>query len=219
MRVFSAAAAALAALAAATGAQALTVHRSPFLLNPDVQIGFEAATAATSYVENGVAVTYVGTPQSGGIWTTSQAAEGKQSWYANGGGFGYTRLQFQSDVQAFQFAAGSGWPVGVGGQSADPHLQFQLLDDGIVVAEGVAGSVRLYSGFSVFGFSGMAFDEVHLQALESDSSFNPGGFDALALDAMAFGGPVIPEPATWAMMIVGFGLVGARVRRQQRQIA
>jgi hypothetical protein len=219
MRVFSAAAAALVAMVGATGAQALTVHNSPFLLDPDLQIGFEAATDATSYLENGVAVSYVGTPQSGGIWTTSQAAEGKQSWYANGGGFGYTRLQFQSDVTAFQFAAGSGWPVGQGGQSADPHLQFRLWNDGVIVAEGVAGSVRFYSGFSVFGFSGLAFDEVHLQSLDSDKSFDPGGLDALALDALAFGGPVIPEPATWAMMIVGFGVVGASVRRRQRQFA
>jgi hypothetical protein len=219
MSVFPAAAAAFAALAAATGAQALTVHSSPFLLSPEVRIGFEAATAETSYVENGVAVSYIGTPQSGGIWTTSQAAEGKQSWYANGGGFGYTRLQFQSDVQAFQFAAGSGWPVGQGGQSANPHLQFRLLDDGAIVAEGRVGSVRLYSGFGVFGFSGLAFDEVHLQSLDGDLPFDPGGFDALALDALAFGGAVIPEPATWAMMILGFGLVGARARRQQRMTA
>jgi hypothetical protein len=31
--------------------------------------------------------------------------------------------------------------------------------------------------------------------------------------------PVIPEPATWAMMIAGFGLVGAAMRRRQTALA
>lgn len=31
--------------------------------------------------------------------------------------------------------------------------------------------------------------------------------------------PVVPEPATWAMMIAGFGLVGAAMRRRQTAIA
>jgi hypothetical protein len=29
----------------------------------------------------------------------------------------------------------------------------------------------------------------------------------------------VPEPATWAMMIVGFGLVGSAVRRRNRQVS
>jgi hypothetical protein len=33
------------------------------------------------------------------------------------------------------------------------------------------------------------------------------------------GMPVIPEPATWAMMIAGFGLVGGMMRRQRRLAA
>jgi hypothetical protein len=33
------------------------------------------------------------------------------------------------------------------------------------------------------------------------------------------GGGVIPEPATWAMMIAGFGLVGVAVRRRRKAVA
>jgi hypothetical protein len=34
-----------------------------------------------------------------------------------------------------------------------------------------------------------------------------------------FSGGVVPEPATWAMLIIGFGLVGASMRRRQAAIA
>jgi hypothetical protein len=30
---------------------------------------------------------------------------------------------------------------------------------------------------------------------------------------------VVPEPATWTMMIAGFGLVGGMIRRRRRQTA
>jgi hypothetical protein len=40
-----------------------------------------------------------------------------------------------------------------------------------------------------------------------------GGFE---LDNVTIGtNSVVPEPATWAMMIIGFGLVGAAMRRRQ----
>jgi hypothetical protein len=42
-----------------------------------------------------------------------------------------------------------------------------------------------------------------------------GSFAACAIGEVAWGGPKVPEPATWAMMLVGFGLVGAAVRGRQ----
>jgi hypothetical protein len=43
-----------------------------------------------------------------------------------------------------------------------------------------------------------------------------GGND-FALDDIAFG--AVPEPTTWAMLVMGFGLVGAGMRRRSRAIA
>ena len=41
--------------------------------------------------------------------------------------------------------------------------------------------------------------------------------DGQGLGTVTLGGPV-PEPATWAMMIAGFGLVGAGLRRRRRLV-
>jgi hypothetical protein len=209
----------------ATGAaaQSLTLHTNPFLLKPEKQIGFEGRISGLSYAESGIDVSYVGYGNE--VWAGSQAAEGRQSWYVNGGGFGYTRLRFGEAVTAFQFAAATGWPSAQafarGAPQPKPAIQFRLLMDGQTVAQGSFASVSFYSDFDAFGFSGIRFDEVHLQSQLGNVDFDEGGFDAIALDALAFGGPIggIPEPASWAMMILGFGLVGLQARRRALRIA
>lgn len=55
---------------------------------------------------------------------------------------------------------------------------------------------------------------MHLQSQLGEVDFFEGGLDALAIDSLGVGGPVIPEPASWMMMIAGFGLVGGMVRRR-----
>jgi PEP-CTERM motif len=47
---------------------------------------------------------------------------------------------------------------------------------------------------------------------------DPGTFPSCAIGEVAFNGH-IPEPASWAMMIAGFGLVGAAMRRRQTVVA
>jgi hypothetical protein len=41
---------------------------------------------------------------------------------------------------------------------------------------------------------------------------------AWAMDDLSFDGGVVPEPASWAMMIAGFGLVGAAARRNRARV-
>lgn len=41
-------------------------------------------------------------------------------------------------------------------------------------------------------------------------------FDMVAFDVMGYDLAGVPEPTTWAMMILGFGLVGSAYRRRQR---
>jgi hypothetical protein len=64
----------------------------------------------------------------------------------------------------------------------------------------------------------------NLIGLMDPTASGPGGvrpfqaftkFDAIAFDAMGYD-LAVPEPATWAMMISGFGFVGAAMRRRRR---
>lgn len=54
-------------------------------------------------------------------------------------------------------------------------------------------------------------DTYHLTFSNLESGNNAG----VLLDAISVG--AVPEPATWAMMILGFGLVGGAMRRRTRQ--
>jgi hypothetical protein len=48
---------------------------------------------------------------------------------------------------------------------------------------------------------------------------NPGSFPSCAIGEVAWGGPQVPEPGTWAMLIAGFGLLGVAARRRRRKLA
>jgi hypothetical protein len=60
--------------------------------------------------------------------------------------------------------------------------------------------------FTVVGTAGETFSKIDL--LSGTNSFE---IDNLAVKTSG----VVPEPATWAMLIAGFGLVGAAMRRQR----
>lgn len=53
------------------------------------------------------------------------------------------------------------------------------------------------------------------------SSSSQVGFNDPLVDGVSFAlaGPGVPEPASWALMITGFGLVGAAMRRRETALA
>jgi hypothetical protein len=68
-----------------------------------------------------------------------------------------------------------------------------------------------FCNFSAAGvtFTGTAF------SIDFGGTAGQTGFDNITFGTDVPGGSVVPEPATWAMMIIGFGLVGATVRRRR----
>ncbi len=76
------------------------------------------------------------------------------------------------------------------------------------VTNNLLGSTQLFSGDLVLSYAGIA--RVHLLSLDND----PTTLDTLTFNEVT---PVVgvPEPASWAMMIAGFGLIGAATRRRR----
>lgn len=56
-----------------------------------------------------------------------------------------------------------------------------------------------------------------IEAVQSSPDFT--GLAEVAFDNQSFLAPAVPEPASWLMMITGFGLTGAAMRRRVRPLA
>ena len=92
----------------------------------------------------------------------------------------------------------------ISGFSLDGTITLQGFLGATLVATNVVnlGAINTWSTLSIAG----TFDRVVYSGTGQD--FHPFGVDNLRWDQG------IPEPATWAMMIGGLGLVGAAVRRR-----
>jgi Protein of unknown function (DUF642)/PEP-CTERM motif len=65
-----------------------------------------------------------------------------------------------------------------------------------------------------FTFVGTGDDTITLASLDPQNS-NAGVF----FDNVSVSGPAVPEPASWALMIGGFGMAGAMLRRRRAGLA
>ena len=76
----------------------------------------------------------------------------------------------------------------------------------------ILGTTQTFNG--TLAFSGIGnISRVNLLSLDQD----PTTMDDLQFeDVVGVIGGGVPEPATWAMMLAGFGLIGAAMRRRQK---
>lgn len=79
---------------------------------------------------------------------------------------------------------------------------------------GTAGG-GVYSGFTFFGID----DIGSITGFRLDSAANPGGFPSLGAISFADTAGAVPEPATWALLILGFGVVGGAMRRRRTSVS
>jgi hypothetical protein len=84
------------------------------------------------------------------------------------------------------------------------------------------------SGNQTFSFIGASFDDPFISRVRiiagnaalSPTTFELNGNDVVVMDDFIYSEPfAVPEPASWAMMIGGFGLLGWRTRRRSTALA
>ena len=74
---------------------------------------------------------------------------------------------------------------------------------------------QLYLNGIIFNQANFGTFRIALEATVTDATGGPESFLAFNRAAVA----AVPEPATWGMMLVGFGVVGSAVRRRRRRAA
>lgn len=96
------------------------------------------------------------------------------------------------------------------GGSQDGTITITGLLNGNVVA---TNSVKLgaINEWSTLALSGN-FDRVNISG--AGTGFHPFGVDNIRFDTV---NAAVPEPATWALMLIGFGVIGFGMRRRGEQ--
>lgn len=101
----------------------------------------------------------------------------------------------------------------VGGGGGTAFIDFFRGDGSVIQSVSVGGLADAFYGFTRDG---------GVQDIRGISIWNNDGagigFDNLKFDVRSVGG-VVPEPQSWALLIAGFGLVGATMRRRRQAAA
>jgi hypothetical protein len=92
--------------------------------------------------------------------------------------------------------------------SPDDYNQIRFNFAGVQLAAGAFGGAQSVGRRMTYDFGGQKVTSVEF--MSSGNSFE---FDNIATTS------AVPEPATWAMMITGFGLAGAAMRRRRATLA
>ena len=105
-----------------------------------------------------------------------------------------------------------------------PYIQFAITTTGGLITTEFSISNSVFRDFiagaaaqGYFGAGGYQSQDVRLNLSQSLSYSVAGGtsYGAARLGTFSAATPAVPEPATWAMLMVGFGGVGAALRRRK----
>jgi hypothetical protein len=201
-------AAATAALAAATSASALTM--TVYNTDGPLPIGQKMIEDFDSIHADGVDFTFTGDAntfvRSGALGldpNVSAPPPGDVTNYFTVLKKGKATLTSAKGLNAFSFYLGS--------PDAFNFVKFTKVGGGTITLQGseIWGAVTGDNGDQAWGRRvSYDFDGDVISKIEFTSTGNSFEFDSLA-------GTAVPEPASWALMITGFGAAGAMVRRRR----
>lgn len=209
----------IAALAAAATLALVGQAQAATLVNAGFEAGLTGWTASNGLVDvvsstdDALAQSYV--PQEGQAFARLTAGEP---------GDAFTELSQTFTVNA---------AFRISGSAAFLAFDYLPYDDvALIRLIGLSGSRVLFSSsvstVGDYGASGWRTFESDLLAAGTytlvagvSDAFEPGGSSQLLLDAVQVRslGTVVPEPSAWALMIAGFGGVGAALRSRRRTAA
>lgn len=140
------------------------------------------------------------------------AVSGSQYWYAGTGGF---NVGFSSPVAAFGF-------YGLDAGDFGGQLSLQLTDTlnnvtNLLVPNTIGRSGSTSGSILYFGFYDTTTLYTNIAFLNSVGQGDNFAFDDFSIGSREQVVPGVPEPQSWAMMILGFGMIGGLMRRQQLQ--
>lgn len=131
-------------------------------------------------------------------WVSStSSAQSNPGYYA----YSNTFTADAADILSFNYAV-------------DDKIERVLLN-GVEIAGAFSGSYRSFSSARVSGFQAGSNTLTFLISNNipgQNANVNPSGF---RFSASALG--AVPEPATWLTMILGFGVIGAMMRRRKNR--
>jgi hypothetical protein len=186
----------------------------------DATANFEsnASLFSNPYTENGLVFTRVGLTLNNngcgfagcGGAATFPGTSGNYFYGSTTSSGGYIEIDTALTFTALEFVFG--WSV--------PHaVVWETLLDGNVVG---SGSLTGIAGGTIFGFANTTgFDELRIASSATGSvSFNSGD-SSPSIDTVRaqFAVGAVPEPSTWAMMILGFSGVGYMTYRRRKVAA
>lgn len=196
------------ALATAAPAYADIISISPSTFNESNVLAMNSQQAATVFgTFNGGQIAFTGTNTSNNILSTQTNGQARFQGDFTGQGqatFDLTNLIFGSTTGAMF-------------SSVEFRLQ-GLVGNALISVLDNEGTTFFFntSALGATGADRFAFQAINNQSIARVGISAAGGFDDLRQLRLGAAAVVtaVPEPATWAMLIFGFGLVGGAMRRR-----
>jgi len=211
-------------------------HAANVVSNGGFETGnFTGWTASTSNAATGSCDTAWNVSSSGGGTGCLSAANPSGSTYAAYTSFDGDGPQTTTLAQTVSLAAGItsailGWSdsyqfsynsstlrsldINIVGASGTTNLYHQTFATNATQSSFVAHTLDVTSALSAYGGQSVSLQFI---ANVPQSFTGPAGYglDNVSLDVAA----AVPEPATWGMMVIGFGAVGFSLRRRKTSVA